>query len=153
MSTRVTSVSHVAICSRDLERSLAFYRDMLGFRVIFDQVQDTTEGGLPYVYKNRHARRRTVHLTWGDGNEPFLVVTAHPGDPPDGEPIKLDQIGINHIAFTVSDLEAFTREMLAKGAKTCGPPDAFKNPRTGKVSSVFFSDPDGILLQFDRARG
>ncbi len=152
MRTRVSAFSHAAICSRDLERSLAFYRDALGLRVIFDQVQDTTQGGLPHVYKNKHARRRTVHLAWGDADEPFLVITTHPGDPPDGESIKLDQVGINHLAFTVDDLEAFTREMLAKGAKTSGPPDAFRNVMSGRVTSVFFFDPDGVLVQFDQAR-
>ncbi len=152
MRTRVASFSHAAICSRDLERSLAFYRDALGFRVVLDQVQDTTRGGLPHVYKSRHASRRTVHLTCGDGDEPFLVITTHPGDPPDGEPIKLDQVGISHLAFAVDDLEAFTREMLTKGAKTCGPVDAFKNAKTGNVTSVFFFDPDGILVQFDQAK-
>ena len=45
-------VSHIAICVRDLEQSLAFYRDILGMRVTFDEVQDTTTGGLPYTYKH-----------------------------------------------------------------------------------------------------
>jgi catechol 2,3-dioxygenase-like lactoylglutathione lyase family enzyme len=46
-------MSHVAFCVRDLERSLAFYRDALGFRVRNDRVQETTTGGLPHVYKHR----------------------------------------------------------------------------------------------------
>ena len=37
-------VSHIAICVRDLEQSLAFYRDIVGMRVTFDEVQDTTTG-------------------------------------------------------------------------------------------------------------
>ena len=76
------------------------------------------------------------------------MMTAHPGDPPDGDPIKLDQIGISHVSFTVPDVEGLTRQLLAKGAKTCGPPDAAKDP-SGRVTSVFFLDPDGILVQFD----
>ena len=35
-----TGVSHIAICVRDLDKSLAFYRDILGMRIIFDEVQD-----------------------------------------------------------------------------------------------------------------
>jgi len=37
-----TGVSHIAICVRDLDRSLAFYRDILGMTVTADRIQDTT---------------------------------------------------------------------------------------------------------------
>ena len=40
-----TSVSHIAICVRDLDKSLGFYRDILGMRVASDVIQDTTTGG------------------------------------------------------------------------------------------------------------
>ena len=62
-----SGVSHIAVCVRDMDRSLAFYRDILGMTVTVDQIQDTTEGGLPNVYKHqrnhqqvgaRHLRRR-----------------------------------------------------------------------------------------------
>jgi catechol 2,3-dioxygenase-like lactoylglutathione lyase family enzyme len=31
-----SAVSHIAICTRDMEKSLAFYRDILGMKVLFD---------------------------------------------------------------------------------------------------------------------
>jgi len=40
--------------------------------------------------------------------------------------------------------------MLKMGAMPFGPIDSFRSPE-GKVLSVFFSDPDGKLLQFDEA--
>jgi catechol 2,3-dioxygenase-like lactoylglutathione lyase family enzyme len=45
-----TGISHLAICVRDLDKSLEFYRDILGMRVLADRVQDTTTGGLPHVH-------------------------------------------------------------------------------------------------------
>ncbi len=148
-----STVSHIAFCVRDVERSLAFYRDIVGLRVVFDQVQDTTTGGLPHVYKHKRAQRRTVHLRCAEGDTgPFLVMTGHPGEAPDGEPIMLDQVGISHIAMTVPDVDALTQELLAKGAKTHGPPDAFKDAE-GRVRTVYFVDPDGMLVQFDEGRG
>jgi catechol 2,3-dioxygenase-like lactoylglutathione lyase family enzyme len=144
-----SAMSHVAICVRNVDRSLAFYRDLLGFRVVSDQVQDTTTGGLPHVYKNRHAQRRVVHLSYGEGDvAPRIVMTGHPGDTPDGDPIKLDQVGISHVSFTVANVAELTQELLAKGAQTCGPADAFKDG-SGHVSTVFFLDPDGMLVQLD----
>ena len=52
-------VSHIAICVRDVDRALGFYRDILGMTVDFDQVQDTTSGGLPSIYKHSRKTRRT----------------------------------------------------------------------------------------------
>src|SRR4029450_118343 len=121
-------MSHVAFCVRDIEQSLAFYRDALGFRVRNDRLQETTTGGLPHVYKHRRATRRQVTLVYGEGGaRPQRGTTEHPGDPPDGEPIKLDQIGISHLSFTVPSVAQLTEVLLAKGYQTAGPPDAFQD--------------------------
>ena len=148
-----TGVSHIAICVRDLDKSLAFYRDILGMRVTLDQVQDTTTGGLPHIYKHPRKTRRTVHVRYGEGNTtPSLVLTSHPGDRSDGEPIKLDQVGISHLSFTVRDVKALAEELVAKGVELAGPMDAFTNAQ-GEVSSIFVFDPDGIMVQFDSGAG
>ena len=60
-------VSHIAICVRDVEESLKFYRDILGMTVDFDQVQDTTSGGLPSIYK--HSRKTGARRMCGTGRE------------------------------------------------------------------------------------
>ena len=61
-SMPLLGMSHVAICVRNLERTLAFYRDLLGFQVVKDALQDTRTGGLPHLYRDQHAQRRVVHL-------------------------------------------------------------------------------------------
>ncbi len=149
-----TGVSHIAICVRDLDKSLEFYRDILGMRVTLDQVQDTTSGGLPHVYKHMRKTRRTVHVRYGsEGNTtPSLVLTSHPGDEADGAPIKLDQVGISHISFSVKDLKGLTAELIAKDVPLAGPLDSFTNAQ-GETNSIFVYDPDGILVQFDSGGG
>ena len=144
-----SSVSHIAVCVRDLELSLSFYRDILGMRVDFDEVQDTTTGGLPNIYKHARRTRRTVHVRYGpDQTAPSLVLTCHPGEEPDGGPIKLDQVGISHLSFTVRNLTTLAEELLLKGVEFAAPLDAFTDS-DGQVRSIFVFDPDGILLQFD----
>lgn len=142
-------VSHIAVCVRDLDKSLEFYRDILGMTVDFDQVQDTTTGGLPSIYKHSRKTRRTVHVRFGKGqNLTHLVLTCHPGEQPDGEPINLDQVGISHFSFTVKDVKALADELVSKGVALAAPLEGFTAP-DGRVSSIFVRDPDGILLQFD----
>ena len=148
-----TGISHIAVCVRDLDKSLAFYRDILGMEVVFDQIQDTTTGGLPHVYQHARKTRRTVHLKFGqDSSNPRLVVTSHPSEDPDGNPIKLDQVGLSHYSFTVPDTKALMAELTAKGVQLAAPPEVWTDDQ-GKIGSFYVYDPDGILVQFDSGGG
>ncbi len=87
-------MSHIAICVRDMDKSLGFYRDILGMEVTFDGPTDPTEGGRPHNYKHARKARRRVSLSSGeDVPIPSLTLTSHPGEEPDGNPILLDQVG------------------------------------------------------------
>ena len=141
-----TGISHIAVCVRDMDKSLAFYRDILGMKVTKDQVEDTSTGGLTHTYKHKRNTRRTVHIGWG--KDPFLVITTHPGDQSDGEPIKLDQVGVSHLSFSVTDVRALADELIAKGVEIAGGIEAFADAQ-GNVRTFFAFDPDGILVQFD----
>ena len=141
-----TGLSHIAFCVRDVDKSLAFYRDILGMKITKDQIEDTSTGGLTHTYKHQRNTRRTVHLGWGQ--DPFLVMTSHPGDQVDGEPIKLDQVGVSHLSFSVNDVRALADELIAKGVEIAGGIEAFGDAQ-GNVRTFFAFDPDGILLQFD----
>ena len=148
-----TGVSHIAICVHDLDKSLAFYRDILGMRVSSDRIQDTTTGGLPHVYKHTRKTRRQVRLMYGQGDTtPTLTMTSHPGDEPDGDSIKLDQIGISHLSFSVPDVKALAEELTSKGVQLAGPLEVWTDAQ-GTLGSFFVYDPDGILVQFDSAGG
>ncbi len=57
MPMNATAVSHIAVCVRDLDESLKFYRDILGMTVTVDRVQDTSTGGLPHVYAHHRVTR------------------------------------------------------------------------------------------------
>ena len=147
------NVSHIAVCVREMDKALVFYRDVLGMRVLFDQIQDTTRGGLPQVYKHQRKTRRTVHLRYGEDNGmPALVLTSHPGEEADGEPIKLDQVGISHLSFTVRDVKSLGEQLVSHGVPLAAPLDAFPKA-DGEVATIFVYDPDGILLQFDSGLG
>ena len=139
---KAKAISHIAVCVRDLDKSLAFYRDILGMTVTMDAIQDTTGGSRAQTYKHHRATRRVVHLGWAEGQEPYLVMTCHPGD----------QVGVSHFSFTVDDLPGLADELAAKGVNIPGGIDAFKNAQ-GNLSSFYVLDPDEILVQFDNGSG
>jgi len=143
-----SAISHIAICTRDMDTSLAFYRDMLGMRVLADGMTDPTEGGRLHNYQQARKSRRRVSLSFGAGKKPTLTITSHAGEEIAGAPLTLDQMGITHFSFTVPDTEALLEELLAKGAQLGGPREAFTNAQ-GRVRSFYVYDPDGIIIQFD----
>ena len=142
-------VSHIAVGVRNMDKSLAFYRDLLGFQVVRDEIQETKGTVLPAVYKEPHDQRRVATLYWKRGkDEAFLVLSEHSDKPVSGEPIKLDQIGVHHFAFWVEDLPKVYEELKAKGAEFVVPPTKAKTA-DGIFNSAFLCDPDGILVQLD----
>ena len=142
-------VSHIAVGVRDMDASLRFYRDLLGFEVVRDEVQATQGTVLPALYQEPHDQRRVATLYWKKGpREAFLVLSEHSDKPVSGEPIKLDQIGIHHYAFWVENLPQVYEELKAKGADFVVPPTVTKT-QDGNFNSTFLRDPDGILVQLD----
>ena len=143
-----TAISHIAICTRDMEKSLAFYRDILGMQVLFDGQTRPAEGGRPHNYQQVRQSRRRVSLSFGNRTKPTLTLTSHPGEDIAGEPLKLDQMGITHFSFTVPNAEVLLEELLAKGVHLAGPRDAFVDAE-GRTRTFYVYDPDGIIIQFD----
>ena len=150
-------VSHIAICVADLDRSLHFYRDLLGLEVRLHTTQEMARrpGAESAEMYQRPRESRTVANLWFDDPDtvqPFLVLTSHPGSRVEGEPIKLDQIGISHVSFGVEDVRAYAEELIAKGVPLAGTLEDFTDDQ-GAMRTLFVYDPDGILVQFDQGPG
>jgi glyoxylase I family protein len=152
---QVKGVAHIAMCVSDLERSLRFYRDVLGMRVQLHTTQAMAMrpgAGSQVMYDTSHVSR-TVAYVWCDDPSmagPFLVLTSHPGDQVSGKPIKLDQIGISHLSFIVDDLRRVADELTANGVRIAGELKDFCDEQ-GQMRTFFVHDPDQILVQFEQA--
>ena len=143
-----TCVTHIGICVRDMDKSLAFYRDALGMNVLGDKATDPTEGGRLHNYKRKRKTRRWVSLSYAESTTPTLTLTSHPGEKADGTPILLDQVGISHISFGVADVVGLADELVAKGYELAGPRESYTDAN-GQIRSIYVRDPDGILVQFN----
>lgn len=119
---------HVTITVADLERSVKFYRDILGLEVAGMLEQD--EGNFKLVYLK----------VGGD----IVLELFHFTEKGKSLPTTKDiDIGIKHIGFKVENVDVVTRRLKEKNVKfTLEPLDA-----VGGVRIAFFKDPDGVLLE------
>src|SRR5262245_59910872 len=95
----ITGHSHVAIGASDMDKSIVFYRDVLGLKLTLDTEE---KGGGPYPF-----HRRAAYFRW-DGASPdgFIVLDHHLDRAPFGNAAEVYQIGVHHFALNTSDLQA-----------------------------------------------
>jgi len=122
---------HVAISVSDVDRSLAFYRDLLGFPVL-GRLYYTNEIGLVIDFLD--IGKNAILEIFSFREAPTKPSEFLPDD---------RQLGMRHIAFRVGDVDAVTARLKAAGVEfTLEPVDA-----VGGVRIAFFKDPDGTLLE------
>lgn len=147
-------VSHIAVGVRDIEKSLHFYRDLLGLKVCLDTTENI--GGLKTLFADpKRGKRRAVYLRFEDGPHTSFIVLSQNSGPATGEAIKLDQVGVHHFAFWVDDLRERVERLKSAGVRILVAPIesdtvAYGEPPGGKVLTTLFQDPDGIIVQFDQ---
>jgi catechol-2,3-dioxygenase len=123
---RLKKIGHVLFRVADLERSKAFYRDILGFKIA---EEDPKHG-------------RDAFMTLGDDFH-HLDIVQHPTPEGAARPTR-DQIGLGHVAFQVASYEALGeayRTLIDHGVPIDRAIDHV-NQR-----SFYFSDPDGNRLE------
>ena len=150
----IHSVSHIAIGVRDMEKALAFYRDVLGMRVTLDTPEE-----FPGIGGAEPLRRRGVYLRWGEGpHASFVVLDEQLSTPPFGEPAKLFQVGVHHVSFWVDDVDAYLERAREAGFEVVVPAAngdtlAYGEATGGVVRTAFLSDADGNYVQLDQRAG
>lgn len=141
----IQRVRHVGIVVSDLERSVAFYRDTLGFELLFtvnrfeDDVEKAT--GVP------GARIRVAMLQLGDTQIELIRYVY-----PDGRSYdrRNCDIGVAHLAFQVSDIERIYEELCQRGVHFSGPPQRVAEGDRKGWAWTYLSDPDGFQIEISQ---
>jgi catechol 2,3-dioxygenase-like lactoylglutathione lyase family enzyme len=151
-------MSHVALCIRDFDRSMHFYRDLLGFQIAQEGTDTEVSQYQEGIYERQNRKFRFATLRYGNANAapygmsedaPILVLIAPLDAPPTGASIKVDQIGISHVGFWVKGLDALYADLQGQGVQFAAPPHVLAKTKAGTIRSAFALDPDGILVQLD----
>jgi catechol 2,3-dioxygenase-like lactoylglutathione lyase family enzyme len=133
--------SHVGLSTHDLDATRAFYEGVLGFRVVRGDIMEIAEGG----------RLRHVFFDCGGGNMlAFMEARGIPGIPAEYDTGINRGLGVPdafyHFAFQVESREALLAKraaLVGKGVKVSPVVD-----HEGWVQSIYFKDPNGLLLEY-----
>jgi catechol 2,3-dioxygenase-like lactoylglutathione lyase family enzyme len=146
----ISEVHHVALGVRDLARSIAFYRDLLGFKVSLEIRADDAEQNArlletPPGTRMRSAMLRKAHSTVGQ----IELIQFDPPLPDACGPARAGDHGPFLLSFEVSgeELDAIRQRLETRGVRCHGKPEAVDIAGYGRIGALVFRDPDGVLLE------
>src|SRR5712692_7086530 len=142
---RITAADHTGITVSNLERSLHFWQNVLGFE---------------FSHRAHQSGEMAEEITGVQGAELKLAVVKAPGGhkielleylaPVDRKHVDLRpcDVGSVHVAFTVDNLDAVLSAMAASGWGAAGKPQTLRSgPNVGK-RVIYVRDPDGTTIEF-----
>jgi catechol 2,3-dioxygenase-like lactoylglutathione lyase family enzyme len=133
------SFCHLVVGVTDMDRALAFYRDVLGMEVIFE----TLISGEPFdavLHAKRKQEGRVVGGLLGGLMVELLSLGAKPAE---DKPARRGVTGIHNVSLSVTDLNDTYRRIIDAGYL----PD--QEPfEIGGVRMFFVKDPDGTPVEF-----
>ncbi len=119
-------VHHLALICSDVERTIQFYQELIGFPLV-------------ELMENRDYKGST-HLFFDIGNDNLLAFFDFPGL---GLQPSVESLGsVQHIAIStdVANFEAIKTRLEEVGVPYLG-------PDRGVTTSIYFKDPDGIQIE------
>ena len=138
----VRFASHFGLCVSDPERSLRFYRDLLGFRPTGSlTVSD------PHSARLLELEPLELHAIFleRDGLRLELLHFAAPGHERDDAPRPMNRLGLTHLAVRVDDLAATLAAFERAGVEVLAQ-TRIRNPERGS-QVVYVLDPDGVRIE------
>ncbi|MDR3121442.1 MAG: VOC family protein [Clostridiales bacterium] len=129
----ITNIGHVAFWVSDIEKSVAFYKDILGFREAFRLIKDDGQLGGVYLYI---AKDQFIEL-FPAAAAPSVAAAQTAAPAPAPAP------GYSHFCVQVSDAAAAQESVRAKGVSI----DTERKTGLSKCRMFWIHDPDGNRIE------
>jgi len=138
----IKGIDHVSFTVSDMERSIPFYRDILGMKVDWDSAAEGVRFKGPEADKVTGCpgtEQRLVFLTIGSSRIELVQYT------PSGKALlnnKASDTGSAHVCFKTDNIQELYERLLGNGVRFhCTP------QHIGFGWVTYFRDPDGIILE------
>jgi catechol 2,3-dioxygenase-like lactoylglutathione lyase family enzyme len=133
------SFCHLVVGVTDMDRALAFYRDVLGMDIVFESLIS----GEPFDAVLHATRKQQGRVVGGLLGGLMIELLSIGGNPPDHKSTRRAITGIHNVSLSVTDLDDTHRRILNAGYI----PDQDPFEISG-VRMFFVKDPDGTPVEF-----
>jgi catechol 2,3-dioxygenase-like lactoylglutathione lyase family enzyme len=143
----VTGLDHIAVTVSDLDRSLAFYKDVMGFKEVerhrLEGETISRMAGKPGVIM------QVVRLLSPEGPKVLLDLQQYVQPKGTLSNAQLGMANHSHFCFGVENIASAYAELKAKGVEFVSAPVTFDlgHDSAGVIQVVFLKDPDGFILE------
>lgn len=144
----INGVHHVSFATADMDAFIGFYHGLIGLPIRSDGVIGPETSPTPFhhafemVVGIPGARVRSVQLAGGNVRiEAFQYLEP---EPTPGKARPSCDVGIRHIAFDVTDIDAEYERLVAAGAVPISTPQTMGDRG---VRAVYLRDPDGNMVE------
>jgi len=139
------SLHHTGFTVSDLDRSVAFYRDLLGCEVIATQEKEGGYLAAIVGYPDAHVRMAHLRVPGGEHVIELFQYLSPAGGRADVEP---RNVGASHLCFVVADLQAVYEDLLERGVTSfVSPPIEVDTGINRGGLGIYLRDPDGITVE------
>ena len=133
------SFCHLVVGVTDMDQALAFYRDLLGMEVIFENLIS----GQPFDALLESSRKQEGRVVGGLLGGLMVELLSVGANPPVQKPTRPGITGIHNVSLSVVDLDDTHRRLVAAGVTPEQEPFD-----VGGVRMFFVKDPDGTPVEF-----
>jgi len=156
----ITGIIHFNVVCTDLDKSIEFYRDMLGGELLGDAKRnsaergvDTTGSGIAMGFEEV-PEWRACFIRFGDDERATRIDLLQWLKPVVvGKPLEeMNHVGIPRVALACDDVDKIYNDLKAKGVEFISPPQMLDLKRGDiglrMIKIVLCRDPDGVAVEF-----
>jgi len=145
MSFKIIAADHTGITVSSLERSLTFWRDVLGFE--YSHTAHQRGEMAEEITGVKGAELKLAVVKAPNGHKIELLEYLAPADRRKDSGLRPCDVGHVHVALVVENLEPLLQRIAASGWKAAGKPQTLtKGPNAGK-RVIYVRDPDGTTIE------
>lgn len=144
----IQEMMHIGVTVKDLDRSVAFYRDVLGLRYIGEIFMEGE--GTDRLFQRKNCKARVAYLNGSEAlMAPPLELIQFVSEDAKEDKADLFKTSISEICFRTDDIEKEYKHLVENGVTCLSAPQAFDFTAQGfgKSKAIYFKDPDGIILE------
>ncbi|MGI5977258.1 MAG: VOC family protein [Candidatus Limivicinus sp.] len=144
----IGQIYHVGLTVSDLDRSVSFYRDILGLRYLGEIIMEGEETDI--LFQRKNCRARVAYLNGSEKTDmpPVELIQFHDTETKRGQ-ADLFSESVSELCFYTDDIDKTYRSLISQNVECLSAPQNFDFTAAGfgKSRAFYFKDPDGIVLE------